>query len=93
MGVPVIVLKGNRFLFHFGESINSNLHMNDWIAENKEEYVSKAVKFASDINELSKLRKNLREVALKSPIFDAPRFAEHFSKMLWDMWKKFNNKN
>ena len=92
MGVPVLTLKGDRFLFHFGESINSNLNMHDWIAKNYEEYVSKAVKFSSDLNELSKIRKNLRQIALQSPVFDAPRFTEHFSKMLWDMWHNFSRK-
>ena len=88
MGVPVITLKGDRYLFHFGESINSNLNMKDWIAENHDEYVSKSIKFSSNLDQLSKIRMNLRKKALLSPVFDAPRFAEHFSKMLWDMWKK-----
>ena len=88
MGVPVIILKGNRNLFHAGESINSNLGMHDWIAKNRDEYISKAVKFSSNLDHLSKIRMNLRQKALLSPKFDAPRFAEHFSQMLWDMWKK-----
>ena len=91
MGVPVITLKGNRFLFHFGESINSNLDMKDWIAKNQKEYISIAQKFSSNLNELSKIRMELRQKALQSPVFDAPRFAAHFEMMLWDMWKKFNN--
>ena len=93
MGVPVIILKGNRYLFHFGESINANLNMHDWIAKNYDEYVSKAIEFSSDLDQLSKLRMNLRETALKSPVFDAPRFTEHFSQMLWGMWKKFTKSN
>jgi len=92
MGVPVITLKGNRYLFHFGESINSNLNMHDWIAENHNAYVAKAIKFSSNLDELSKIRINLRKIALESPVFNGHRFAEHFSKMLWDMWKKFINK-
>ena len=32
---------------------------------------------------------NLREKALKSPVFDAERFSEHFSNMLWNIWKNF----
>ena len=91
MGVPVVVLKGDRYLFHFGESINTNLKMHDWIAENRDEYVSKTIKFSSNIDQLSKLRANLRKIALESPIFDAPRFVEHFSNALWNMWKKFQN--
>ena len=93
MGVPVITLKGDRYIFHTGESINANLNMHDWIAKTYEEYVSKAIKFSSDIDLLSKIRKTLRETALQSPVFDSPRFAEHFSKMLWDMWRKFIKKS
>ena len=92
MGVPVITLKGNRYIFHFGESINANLNMHEWIAEDSKEYVSKAIKFSSDINQLSKIRMNLRKIALQSPVFDAQRFSDHFSKMLWKMWEKFNSK-
>ena len=91
MGVPVITLKGNRYLFHFGESINSNLNMCDWIAANHCEYVSKAIKFSSDIDLLSKIRINLRAKALQSPVFDASRFTEHLSGKFWEIWKKFNN--
>ena len=93
MGVPVLTLKGNRYLFHFGESINVNLDMKEWIAENYQEYISKAVKFTSNLEQLSKIRKNLRKIALNSPVFDAPRFADHFSNMLWKIWKKFKNEN
>ena len=70
MGVPVLVLKGDRFLSHFGESINSNLNMYNWIANNDEDYVDKAVKFSSDIQQLKQIRENLRSKALESPIFD-----------------------
>ena len=92
MGVPVITLKGSRYLFHFGESINSNLNMHNWIADNNNEYISKAIKFSSNIDLLSKIRTSLREKALQSPVFDAPRFAEYFSKMLWEMWNNFISK-
>ena len=91
MGVPVLTLKGNSTVFHFGESINANLNMYDWIAKNRDEYISKAIKFSSDIDLLSRIRKNLRKTALLSPVFDAPRFAKHFSQMLWEMWKNFKN--
>ena len=63
--------------------------MLDWIAENHNEYISKAIKFSSNLKELSKIRKNLRSNALKTAVFDAKSFAEHFDKMLWNMWKNF----
>jgi len=92
MGVPVLTLKGNRYLFHFGESINSNLNMEDWIAENEEEYISKAVKFSTNIKHLSEIRNNLRQTALNSPVFDSLRFSDHLSSMLWRIWDEFENK-
>ena len=88
MGVPVMVLKGDRFIFHFGESINSNLNMNDWIAENKEDYVSKAIKFSSNLKELSNIRSSLRNQALQSPVFNPINFSNYFDKMLWEFWNK-----
>ena len=91
-GCTVLTLKGYRYLFHFGESINSNLNMHDWVAKNHTEYISKAVKFSSNLDQLSKIRVNLRQVALRSPVFDSQRFVEHFSTMLWDMWKKYCKK-
>ena len=91
MGVPIITLKGNRYISHFGESINSNLNMSNWIAENYEDYILKAKKFSSDINELSKIRTSLRQSCLQSSIFDSKRFSKHFDQMLWKIWKDFDN--
>ena len=92
MGVPVITLKGNRYLFHFGESINSNLKMFDWIAKDKKEYLAKALFFSKNLDKVSEIRKNLREKALKSPVFNAESFAENFGNMLWKMWRDFSEK-
>ena len=91
MGVPIITLKGNRYISHFGESINSNLNMSNWIAENCEDYILKAKKFSSDINELSKIRTSLRQSCLQSPVFDSKRFSKNFDQMLWKIWKDFDN--
>ena len=93
MGVPVLTLKGNRYLSHFGESINANLNLHNWIAKNESEYLSKAINFASDVNFLSTVRKNLRKKFLQSPVCDAQRFTEHFSKILWDIWNKHCSQN
>ena len=89
MGVPVITLKGSRYLSHFGESINSNLNMKNWIANNEKEYVDKAINYSAKFDELAEIRKTLRETALNSPVFDESKFANHFDKMLWNLWENF----
>lgn len=92
MGVPVITLKGNRYLFHFGESINSNLKMINWVANTKDDYILKAKNFSSDLKNLEKTRLILRKIFYQSPLFDAKSFCEDFNNMLWKIWKDFENK-
>lgn len=90
MGVPVLTKKGhNKFVSHQTESINHNSGMSDWIAKDENEYLAKAIKFASDVNELAKIRKNLRQKTLKLPSFNAFLFAEEFNKALWKIWDNF----
>ena len=93
MGVPVLVLKGKKFISKCGESINHNLQMVDWIAEDEKDFISKAINICSDYKKLSDLRVNLRQRALNSPIFDAEKFAKNFHDALWKMWKIFLKNN
>ena len=92
MGVPVITLKGNRYLFHFGESINSNLKMINWVANTKDDYILKAKNFSSDLKNLEKTRLILRKIFYQSPLFDAKSFCEDVNNMLWKIWKDFESK-
>ena len=89
MGVPVLTLKGDRYIFHFGESINSNIDLIDWIAKNKNDYINKAKNFSSNLAILSKLRNTLRNRMLKSPIFDYSGFVNDFDLMLNWMWNNY----
>jgi protein O-GlcNAc transferase len=88
MGVPVLTLKGDRFLSRLGESIAINAGNSDWIAADLNDYIGKAVQFASDLDRLAQLRSTLRERVLRSPLFDTPRFAKNFGKALWGMWNQ-----
>ena len=48
-------------MYRFGESINLNLEMKDWIASTKEDYIKKAITFSADIEKLSEIRNGLRK--------------------------------
>ena len=82
MGVPVITMKGYNFNSRCGESINKNSNLENLIAENKKDYIEKVVSLSQNINELEKIRKNIYENALKSPLFDQKRFSNQFFSSL-----------
>ena len=92
MGVPLYVLKGNNFYSRTGISINKNLGMEDWIANNKKDYFIKILKLTSDFNKLSQTREHLINKVNDSTLFDSSLFANNFNKMLWKIWEKFTLK-
>ncbi len=89
MGVPVLSLRGDRFLSRTAGSIAHNAGLPDWVAADEDDYVAKAVTFTSDLERLGALRAGLRQQVLASPLFDAPRFARNFEDALWGMWKNY----
>jgi len=92
MGVPVVTLRGKNFLSHVGESIIINAGLPDWVAIDEEDYVRRAIDFASDLDALSSLRSGLRAKLLTSPLYDTKRFARYFETAVRDMWKKWLEK-
>ena len=40
MGVPVLTMKGNNFTSRCGESINNNLNLKEFIADDENDYES-----------------------------------------------------
>jgi predicted O-linked N-acetylglucosamine transferase (SPINDLY family) len=89
MGTPVVTLKGDRFISHLGESILHNVGLADWIADTTDDYVEKAVAFASDLEKLSYLRESLRDQLIISPVCDATRFAGNLEDAFRGMWKEW----
>ena len=88
MGVPTLTMENNNsFYLRIGESINSNQNMIKWIAKNEDDYIKKAIEFAENKEYLSNTKKEIRNNALKSPLFDVEGFAEDFYKMLASMLK------
>ncbi len=88
MNVPVIVLEGFNFNSRCGFSINKNLELSNLIAKNKEEYINIAVNLSTDKNKLYKIRKNLFENSLNSPLFNKEKFSEEFFTILETIYKK-----
>jgi len=93
MAVPVLTKKGSKFISCTAESINRNMGMSDWIANDENEYIIKAIEFSRNLKQLSKIKKKLILVTPESPLFNASLFAEQFKNLILQIWEKFNNKN
>ena len=87
MGVPVVCRRGDRFLSNICTSMLHSAGLADWIADDNEDYVAKAVAFAADSPKLTALRRNLRASLLASPLCDASRYARHLEAALEAMWR------
>ena len=86
MGVPVLGRHGDRFLAHLGEMVLQTIGLPQWIARDDEDYVARAIRYATDLPALSALRSELRERVVRSPLGDAPRFASHLADAFEGMW-------
>ena len=89
MGVPTITLAGDRMLARQGAALLSAIGLQDWVASTEDEYVRKAVNFASQPELLARLRSTLRARLVASPLMDAPRFARNLEKALTGMWEHY----
>ena len=76
MGVPVLTLKGFNPNSRAGESINKNLNMSYLIADNKDEYILKAVKNSNNFEKVIEIIKNLFDRALESNLFNYKKFSK-----------------
>ena len=89
MGVPVLTLKGSTMIGRQGESMLHNVGLGDWVAKDPDDYVQKAVEFASDYDRLARLRRSLRDRGSASPLGNPVWFANQFETALRGMWRKY----
>jgi len=83
--VPVVNKTGYNFITRTGESIMKNANLNNFIATSNDEYIEKAVFFANNIDELEKVRKELFDKVLETPLFDTTSFSNDFCEALENM--------
>lgn len=85
MGVPVLTLAGDRSVGRMGVSLLAALGMEEWIAADRDDYLARAVRFATDLPALAALRASLRPRFEQSPLRDEHGFAEAMGKCLESM--------
>ena len=89
MGVPVVVLSGQRHASRVGRSILTHLGRCEWIAQNIEEYKVIAVGLAKNLEVLNSEREKLRSDMLDSPLCDEIGFTRELEaayRTAWQNW-------
>jgi predicted O-linked N-acetylglucosamine transferase (SPINDLY family) len=89
MGVPVLTLAGDRFISRQGVGLLTNAGLQEWVATDTNDYISRAILHAGDLPRLSAIRRTLRKQVKESPLFNAQRFAGHFEAALRGMWVRW----
>ncbi len=92
MSVPVLTRKGYDYWSRIGESLAHSVGQPEWIAEDTEDYIHKAVYFAADTDSLRKNRLTLRTKVISSPLFDASKFTHNLEQALTRMVDELQNK-
>lgn len=90
MGVPTLTLAGDDMLARQGASLMAAAGLTDWVTNDANAYVEKAVALAADATSLAalaSLRASLRARVSASPVFDASRFARNLEAALFGMWR------
>lgn len=82
MGVPVVALRGPRFVAREAAAILERSRCADWVAENRKAYVDIAASLAADPERLAALRRETPVHFRESPVCDAPRLAREFERFL-----------
>lgn len=78
MGLPVVVLEGDRHAARVGVSLLHAVGHPEWIARSEDDYVRLARELASDLVRLRDLRVGLRGEVAASPLVDGPAYAARF---------------
>ncbi len=89
MGVPVITLQCRPNCCRVGGSILTRIGLQDLIAENKQEYVNKAVALAENHDRLALLRAGMRDRILASSLCDVKAFAKSIEDAYLKMWERY----
>lgn len=89
MGVPFITLTGPPAIGRLGASILKGAGHPEWIATSEDEYITKAITLAADIQQLSAIRKKLRQEISNSTLMDEEGFTGRVEAAYWMMFSKW----
>lgn len=89
MGVPVVALRGDRFVSRVGASLLTYTGLKDLITESPQQYIELAVQLAQNPNQVGELRQQLRGHLPNTPVFNSKTFAKGLEAKYLDIFSKW----
>lgn len=89
MGVPVLTLCGENMVGRWGAAMLRRAGLEEWIAQSAEDFVTRAVRLASESVGLRQLRGSLRERIAASPLCATQTRARQFERLLRALWQRY----
>ncbi|MCH2682181.1 tetratricopeptide repeat protein [Leclercia adecarboxylata] len=89
MGVPVVTLPGPTFAGRHSATHLVNAGLQELVAKDWQNYIDICVGLARDVESLSIIRSNLRDILLASPVCDGQRFARNFADAMRAVWQRY----
>lgn len=87
MGLPVIVLAGERFISRVGCSFLQTAGVPEFAASSQEDYIGIARRLAGDLPRLAEIRAGLRAKLAASPLMDEAGFTRDLEKIYRNVWR------
>jgi len=87
MGVPVLSKRARAPLGRFGDSILGACGLGDWVVDDDDAFVARAIATVADPAALDALRQGMRAQVASSALGDAPAYARDFAAALRGMWR------
>ena len=88
MGASIVTLAGDRHSSRMCASILRTVGLGDWVANNEDEFVERAVALAGDLPRLAVLRRSMRDRMLGSPLMDESQFTRDLERVFVEMWER-----
>jgi predicted O-linked N-acetylglucosamine transferase (SPINDLY family) len=89
MGVPTLTLAGQKKMERMSTSILAHTGLEDFISQTPEDYIAKAVEFATNPEYLSLLRQTLRDRLKTSQLLDGIGLTHALETAFRQMWHRY----
>lgn len=88
MGIPVITLRGGRWVGRVSTSILTTIGLDELVAASEDAYLDIAASLSADLPRLAELRSGLRTRVENSALCDRQRFAGVLEQAYREMWQR-----